>query len=121
MTRGSARAVAFVAALLSARALLDGGAGAPAVERAVPHGGPARLLYGAALDANREPAEVLALLPGIGPARGEAIVAARPLCSLADLDRVPGVGPVTLRTLGTALAFPALPHACEHSLGADRY
>ena len=103
----------LVAALLTARALSDASAAPIRSERVVPERGPARLLYGAPLDANREPADVLALLPGIGPARARAIVSARPLCSLGELDLVNGIGPVTLRALRTSLAFPALPRNCS--------
>jgi hypothetical protein len=111
------RAVALASALLAARALLDGDAGAsPPITRGVPEHGAARLLYGERLDPNREPAVVLALLPGLGPKRAEALVEARPLCSLADVDRVDGLGPVTLRTLGDHLAFADRPRGCEHEL-----
>ncbi|MBM4384140.1 MAG: helix-hairpin-helix domain-containing protein [Deltaproteobacteria bacterium] len=59
---------------------------------------------------------MLALLPGLGPVRAQALVDARPLCSLAEVDRVAGIGPVTLRTLAGQLAFPDLPRGCEHEL-----
>ena len=114
MSAGAARVLCLVAALLSARAWFDASAAPIRSERVVPERGPARLLYGAPLDANREPAEVLALLPGIGPARARAIVSARPLCSLAELDQVSGIGPVTLRTLRGSIAFPVHPRNCEH-------
>ena len=58
--------------------------------------GPARLLYGLRLDVNRAPARSLEALPGIGPHLAEAIVAARPFGSLADVRRVPGMGPSRL-------------------------
>lgn len=114
MSAGAARVLCLVAALLSARAWFDASAAPIRSERVVPERGPARLLYGAPLDANREPAEVLALLPGIGPTRARAIVSARPLCSLAELDRVRGIGPVTLHTLRGSIAFPVLSRNCEH-------
>jgi DNA uptake protein ComE-like DNA-binding protein len=122
MTRGAARATTLLAALLLARALLD----APHFEdaaplRTAPPSGAARLLYGERLDPNREPAHVLALLPGIGLARAEAIVAARPHCSLAHVDRVPGVGPATLRVLAMRLTFRDPPSNCEHELRAIRH
>ena len=66
---------------------------------APPERGAARLLFGLALDPNHEQARALEALPGIGPARAEAIVAGRPYCGLEDLDRVPGIGPETLRRL----------------------
>jgi hypothetical protein len=113
MRHGSARALAIVAAALLGRALSDGDASGRPAPRDAPLRGPVRLLYGAPLDANRESAEALALLPGIGPARAAAIVAARPLCSLADVDRVQGVGPATLRLLARGVAFPDLPPDCS--------
>lgn len=119
MSAGAARALCLMAALLSARAWFDASAAPIPGERVAPERGPARLLYDAPLDANREPAEVLALLPGIGPTRAHAIVSARPLCSLAELDRVIGIGPATLRALGTSLAFPALPRICGRNLRAE--
>ncbi|HEU4431272.1 MAG TPA: helix-hairpin-helix domain-containing protein [Myxococcota bacterium] len=122
MTRGDARVLAFAAAALLARTLLDGDAAArgPAF-RPPPERGAARLLYGAALDPNREPSEVLQLLPGIGPARAEAIIAARPICSLADLDRVPGIGRSTLRALAGSLAFRDLPRNCGAELRPETH
>ena len=60
-------------------------------------------------DVNSAPARHLLLLPGVGPVRAEAIVADReragPYRSLADLERVRGVGPRTvagLRRVATA-------------------
>jgi hypothetical protein len=118
MRIGPVRALALLGAALLARAWADGDApGRPAARAAPPRGGE-RLLYGAPLDANREPAEALALLPGIGPGRAAAIVAARPLCSLADLDRIPGIGPATLRQLASGLAFPDPPRHCDSELRA---
>ena len=38
-------------------------------------------------------------LPRVGPATARAIIAARPFKSVADLDRVKGIGPKTLDTL----------------------
>lgn len=118
MRPGAAHAMLLVAAALLARAGSDGAAPSVAIPRQSPHSGGARLLYGARLDPNREPAPILALLPGIGPTRASAIVATRPHCSLADIDRVPGIGPATLRTLSQFLAFPDLPGYCEHELRA---
>jgi hypothetical protein len=57
--------------------------------------GPARLLFGMPLDVNRATQEALEALPAIGPARAAAIVRARAdrrFESLADLERVPGIG-----------------------------
>lgn len=41
----------------------------------------------------------LETLPGIGPALAARIVAARPFHAVADLERVRGIGPATLRRL----------------------
>jgi competence protein ComEA len=112
------RTLVLASGLLVLRALLDASTPPAGRARSAPPAGAARLLYAAPLDANREPAEVLALLPGLGPARADALVRARPLCSWADVDRVRGIGPVTLRTLSKSLAFPALPRDCEHELRA---
>lgn len=59
--------------------------------------GAARMLFGLPLDLNRADARTLEALPGIGPARAQAIVRERaraPFCSVGDLARVRGVGPV---------------------------
>ena len=118
MTRSAARAATLIVWMLLLRAAGDGEPSVRAAERAAPASGGGRLLYGERLDPNREPAAVLALLPGIGPMRAAAIVAGRPHCSLADLDGVPGVGPATLRTLAEGLAFDDLPHNCDPELHA---
>ena len=71
-----------------------------------PASGAARLLWGLPLDLNHEEPRTLETLPGIGPRRAQAIAAARPFCRLADLARVPGIGPATLRRLaGQVAAF----------------
>ena len=62
--------------------------------------GPARVLFGLGIDPNVADAAALEALPGVGPARAEAIVAGRAdgaYRTLADLGRVRGIGPVTLR------------------------
>lgn len=69
--------------------------------------GPVRLLFGLRLDPNHADARALAALPGIGPARAAAIVAERerrPFRDVADLRRVPGIGPVTLQRIEPWLA-----------------
>jgi hypothetical protein len=70
--------------------------------------GPARVLFGLGLDPNTADAAALEALPGVGPARAEAIVADRAhgaYRSLADLGRVRGIGPVTLRRAAPWLSF----------------
>lgn len=64
--------------------------------------GVARLVSGDRIDVNRAPAAWLEVLPGVGPARAAAIVAARgasPFRSVEELERVPGIGPVTRERL----------------------
>ncbi len=64
--------------------------------------GPARLLFGLPLDLNRADARALEVLPGIGPARAQAIVAARGagrFRSVHELKAIPGIGPVTVSRL----------------------
>jgi competence protein ComEA len=78
----------------------------------VPVRGPARVLFGLGLDPNSADAAALEALPGVGPARAAAIVAARAhgdYRSLADLGRVPGIGPVTLRRAAPWLSFARSP------------
>jgi competence protein ComEA len=68
--------------------------------------GPARLLFGLRLDPNRADAATLEVLPGIGATRAEAIVAGRaaaPYRSVAELARVPGIGPTTLSRIAPLL------------------
>ena len=68
--------------------------------------GPARLLFGRALDLNRADAASLQVLPGIGPVRAAAIVAERerrPFDSVGSLTRVRGIGPRTLARLRPSL------------------
>jgi hypothetical protein len=72
--------------------------------------GPARVLFGLGLDPNTADASALEALPGVGPARAEAIVAGRAdgaYRSLADLGRIHGIGPVILRRTAPWLAFEA--------------
>ena len=124
-SRGAAQAALWLAALLFASALPQGdtepaGCDAPA-ELAAEAGhtravsceggpalrGPARLLYGLRLDPNRADAASLEALPGIGATRADAIVAgraARPYRSVAELARVPGIGPVTLSRIAPFLS-----------------
>jgi DNA uptake protein ComE-like DNA-binding protein len=75
-----------------------------------PPSGAARLLWGLPLDLNREDARTFEALPGIGPTRARAIAAGRPYCRAADLARVPGIGPVTLRRLAGRV-FASAPDA----------
>jgi competence protein ComEA len=69
------------------------------------------------VDPNRADFATLAALPVIGPAMAQRIIDDReaflrdhpgqtPYSKLEDLDRIPGVGPATLKTLELYLAFP---------------
>jgi len=60
------------------------------------------LLLGRAIDLNRAPMAVLEAMPGIGPARAQAILDERqraPFESMAALERVSGIGPQLRRGL----------------------
>jgi len=65
------------------------------------------------LDPNTAPVAELRRLPGVGPARAEAIVAERssggPFRSLLDMARVPGIGPRTVEALKPHLTFASNP------------
>jgi hypothetical protein len=70
--------------------------------------GPARLLFGLAIDPNRADRGTLEALPGIGAARAAALVEARtgkPFCGPEDLGRVKGIGPKTRRAVEGWLSF----------------
>jgi len=72
--------------------------------------GPARLLFGLRLDPNRADRASLEALPGIGPVRAAAIETERcrrPFASLAELERVRGIGPRSLARLEPWLALAA--------------
>ena len=59
------------------------------------------------VDLNRATADELATLPGIGPARAAAIIAAReeqPFAEPGDLRRVPGIGEATFQRLAPLVA-----------------
>ncbi len=69
--------------------------------------GPARRLFGLAIDPNCADAATLETLPEIGPARALAILRERdrrPFASVDELRRVPGIGPKTLERVRSALA-----------------
>ena len=68
---------------------------------------PVQLLFGRPLDPNRSRPESLEVLPGIGPARAQAIATARceaPFTRVSELARVPGIGPKTVARLTAWLA-----------------
>lgn len=51
------------------------------------------------IDINTATAQELEMLPDIGPARAEAIIAYRPYGDIADITRVPGIGEATFQKL----------------------
>ncbi|ACO45210.1 helix-hairpin-helix domain-containing protein [Deinococcus deserti] len=57
------------------------------------------------LNLNIASMEQLEALPKVGPALAQRIVEGRPYHSLADLDRVKGVGPGTLKVLEPLVSF----------------
>ena len=57
------------------------------------------------LNLNSASVEQLEALPKVGPALATRIVAGRPYRSLADLDRVSGIGPSTLSALTPLVTF----------------
>lgn len=80
------------------------------------------LAAGEQIDPNTATAEELERLPGIGPAKGFAIVEDRrrsgPYSSLADLGRVPGVGPAVLERIAPYLTLRPDPSA-RHGSGSS--
>lgn len=71
------------------------------------------LAAGERIDPNAATAEELERLPGIGPAKGFAIVEERrrsgPYRTPADLGRVPGIGPAVLERIAPHLALRPSP------------
>jgi competence protein ComEA len=51
------------------------------------------------VNVNSATAAELEALPGIGPAKAQAIIENRPYAAVDELDRVPGIGPATLERL----------------------
>lgn len=60
---------------------------------------PHRLALGMPIDLNRATATDLVLIDGVGPALAARIVANRPYQSVAELERVSGIGPVRMAGL----------------------
>jgi hypothetical protein len=84
--------------------------------------GPARLLFGLPLDLNVAQAASLESLPGIGPRRAAAIVAARCLEPFEDLEavrRVVGIGSRTVEGLRGWAVAEGTPDCLERA-GASR-
>ncbi len=121
MPAPAARSLWLASALLLARALSGAGSPEPLSPRTIPARGALRLLHAQRLDVNREPAEVLELLPGIGPGRAAAIVAGRPYCELRELEHIRGIGPATRGKLAGFVAFPDLPRDCELQLRGEKH
>jgi competence ComEA-like helix-hairpin-helix protein len=51
------------------------------------------------VDINNAPRETIETLPGVGPKLAQEIIAGRPYKSIADLDKVKGIGPKKLEQL----------------------
>jgi tRNA threonylcarbamoyladenosine biosynthesis protein TsaE len=93
----------------AARIDCDGDPGAPSADAGL--GG---LLLGHPIDPNRASAAVLEALPGIGPARAQAILSEReraPFESLAALERASGIGPKLRRQLEPWMRVERAPQA----------
>lgn len=124
LSRDEARALGFVALLLALSAAVrlmdrppavkleaasvDIGALEAASRAAADRKEPEPLGPGERLNPNTAPLEELLRLPRMRRATAEAIVrvrTARPFTSLGDLDRVPGVGPVSLEAWRPHLAL----------------
>lgn len=130
LSRDEARALGFVALLLAVSAVVrlldrpaavsvdaagvDIGALEAASRAAAEPDRPAPLKPGEKLDPNTAKLEELLRLPRIRRATADAIVSARterPFLSVADLDRLPGVGPATLEAWRPHLTLPDRPLA----------
>jgi competence protein ComEA len=108
---GGAQPTADLARLNLARMLVDGEqvhVYREGEEASPASGSPSRgVLADGRIDINRASAEELTTLPGIGPARAQAIIAAReerPFDSPGDLRRVSGIGEVTFQRLAPLIA-----------------
>ena len=64
-----------------------------------------RPLISGRLNLNTATEEQLEALPRVGPALAARLVAGRPYRSLADLDRVRGIGPAALERLAPLVSF----------------
>ena len=70
-----------------------------------PTAGSVTPLISGRVNLNTASLEQLEALPKVGPALAQTIVDGRPYHSLADLDRVKGIGEVTLRTLSPLVTW----------------
>jgi competence ComEA-like helix-hairpin-helix protein len=76
-----------------------------------------RRLFGFPIPLNRASAKDLEALPGIGVSRAHTIVAARahkgPFLRVDDLERLPGLGPASVRRIRPHLFVDGSDPACE--------
>ncbi len=116
---GRARALVWVLLALAVLRPLVAGGGAPRLEvvemgdgcvLSIESGTPTcacerlpavwRLLHGLPIPLNRSDVRELVAIPGIGPARAQAIVSDGPYDAVSELVRVPGVGPKIAARVG---------------------
>ncbi|MEF2277810.1 helix-hairpin-helix domain-containing protein [Deinococcus sp. YIM 134068] len=80
-------------------------AGEPVAAPEYPTTASVKPLISGKINLNSASQEQLEALPRVGPALAARIVAGRPYHSLADLDRVSGIGPSALATLTPLVTF----------------
>jgi competence protein ComEA len=72
------------------------------------------------VDLNTADVETLEALPGVGPVTARSIVAARPFASVNDLERVQGIGPAKMKELKSQVTVSKLPASAGTRAQSDR-